>query len=294
MNYFDPNILSKLNNLYIKARCVVEGFIVGMHRSPYHGFSIEFSNHKEYKPKDEIKHVDWKLWARTDKYFIKEYEEETNLRTYILLDKSMSMDYKSSLHISKLEYGKIIAASLSYLMIKQKDAVGITTFDSKIANKTDNKSTKSHLKNILTLLENSYSSEDTAINTILHEYAEKIKQRGLIILISDLLDNPEKVINGLNHFKYLGHEVLVFHILDNNEIELNLNNKTRFIDLETTETIITDPQLIKSQYMKTVKNFINYYKKKCLQNNIDYIMINTKNEISNVLFKYLQKRMTIH
>tara|TARA_Y100001970_G_C14109585_1_gene790102 strand:+ start:353 stop:1237 length:885 start_codon:yes stop_codon:yes gene_type:complete len=291
MNYFNPNILSKLDNLYIKARFVVEGFIIGMHRSPYHGFSVEFSNHREYKPEDEIKHIDWKLWGRTDKYFIKEYEEETNLRTYILMDKSMSMNYQSESYISKLEYAKVIAASLSYLMIKQKDAVGITTFDSKIDNKTANKSTKSHLKDILHLLEKVTPNQDTNISKILHQYAEKINQRGLIILISDLLDEPKEIINGLNHFRYLGHEVLVIHILDKNEMMLNINNKTNFVDLETKETIKTDPQLIKLDYIKTVKQFIKNYKDKCFRNNIDYIFTMTKEDISNVLFKYLQKRM---
>ena len=288
-----PNTISRLNNLFIKAKFVVEGFIVGLHKSPYHGFSIEFSEHRSYEKGDEIKHIDWKLWAKTDKYFIKQFEEETNLKSYILLDQSISMNYKSN-HISKLDYSKLIAASLGYLMIKQQDAIGLTLFDNEIRYQIHPKSKRSHLYSILSKMEKIKAKEQTQISPVLHKTAEMIKKRGLIILISDLFDEPMKIMAGLKHFRHNGHEVIVFHILDQQEINLNFNKRTRFQDLETGDEIITDPWHIKNDYKKNMEKFCDYYKIQCRQHKIDYVMLTTNISLDVALSEYLLKRKKLN
>ena len=227
-----PDIISRLNNLSLKARFVVEGFIVGLHKSPYHGFSVEFSEHRAYGAGDEIRHVDWKLWGKTDRFFIKQFEEETNLKSYLLVDQSLSMTYKSK-NITKLEYAQILAASLGYLMLKQQDAVGLTLFDDRIRVNIPARSKRSHLNIILSKMQNINAGPETTIAPVLHKTAEAIKKRGLIILISDLFDDPDKVLSGLQHFRYKGHEVIVFHVLDPQELTLDFTQRTRFRDMES-------------------------------------------------------------
>jgi len=235
-----PDIISRLNNLSLKARFVVEGFIVGLHKSPYHGFSVEFSEHRAYGAGDEIRHVDWKLWGKTDRYFIKQFEEETNLKSYLLIDQSLSMTYKSG-NVTKLEYAQILAASLGYLMLKQQDAVGLTLFDDEIRVNIPARSKRSHLNIILSKMQNIKPGPETTIAPVLHKTAEAIKKRGLIILISDLFDDPDEILSGLQHFRYKGHEVVVFHVLDPQELTLDFTQRTRFRDMESGEEIITDP-----------------------------------------------------
>ena len=191
-----PELISRLDNLSLKARMVVEGFIVGLHKSPFHGFSVEFSEHRAYGYGDEIKHIDWKLFGKTDRFYIKQFEEETNLRSYILFDQSKSMDYGSN-KITKLQYAQLLSASLSYLMIKQQDAVSLTLFDDKIVDYVPPRSKTSHLKIILSKMNQIQSGNDTKISPVLHQTAEMIKKKGLIILISDLFDDPNAIISGL-------------------------------------------------------------------------------------------------
>ena len=219
-NYLSPSIIKKIDNIFLRAKLVVEGFIIGLHKSPYHGFSVEFSEHRPYSFGDEIKHIDWKLLAKTDKLYIKQFEEETNLKCYILFDSSASMNYGSPNNITKLEYAKTLSASLSYLMIKQQDAVGLTIFNKKIIKSIPPKSKISHLNILLNALHESNANGTTDLSPMLHSLADSIKKRGLIILISDLLDNPKDIIKGLRHFRHKGHEVVIFHILDSNEISL--------------------------------------------------------------------------
>ena len=192
-----PEIIARLDNLSLKARMVVEGFMVGYHKSPYHGFSVEFSEHRAYGPGDEIRHIDWKLFGKTDRFYIKQFEEETNLRTYILLDQSKSMEYNSVI-MSKLEYAKTLSAALCYLMLKQQDAVGLTLFDEKIRDYIPPRSKSSHLKILHSRMNKIKPGTDTHIAPVLHHTAEMIKKRGLIILISDLFDDPEKIISGFS------------------------------------------------------------------------------------------------
>ena len=228
--YMDPQTINKIENLSLRARLVVEGFIIGMHRSPYHGFSVEFSEHRPYGYGDEIKYIDWKLWGKTDRFYIKQFEEETNLKCHLILDKSSSMNF-SSTNITKFDYSKSLAAALTYLMIKQQDAIGLTTFDEKIDISITPKSKMSHLNLLLKTMHNAKPGGETNVSLLLHTLAESIQKRGLIILISDLLDNQEDVVKGLRHFRYKGHEVIIFHIIDPKEINLDFEIK-QSIDLK--------------------------------------------------------------
>ena len=287
--YLSSNIINKIDNLFLKAKLVVEGFIIGLHKSPYHGFSVEFSEHKPYGYGDEIKYIDWKLWAKTDKLFIKQFEEETNLKCHVILDQSSSMDFGSN-KITKFEYSKILAASLCYLMIKQQDAVGLNLFDTTIKASILPKSKTSHLNLILKTLQNSKIGKKTNIAKVLHTLAESIKKRGLVILISDLIDKQDDIIKGLRHFRHKGHEVIVFHVLDNNELNLNYNQSIQFEDLENKEIIKTDPRHIKTEYKKSISKFCKKYKIECEKNKIDYVSINTSDSIDKSLLEYLIKR----
>jgi len=284
-----PEIISRLNNLSLKARYVVEGFMVGLHKSPYHGFSVEFSEHRAYGAGDEIRHVDWKLWGKTDRYFVKQYEEETNLKAYLLIDQSLSMNYASN-KISKLEYAKLISASLGYLMLKQQDAVGLTLFDDRIRVNIPARSKRSHLNVILSKMEKIKAGPETHMAPVLHSTAEVIKKRGLIILISDLFDNQEEVLSGLQHFRYKGHEVIVFHIMDPQEMKLDFSQRTRFRDMESGEEIITDPWHIQKDYQRDMEQFCDNYKIQCRQNNIDYVQLATDSPLDMALSEYLLKR----
>ena len=287
-----PDIISRLNNLSLKARFVVEGFIVGLHKSPYHGFSVEFSEHRAYGAGDEIRHVDWKLWGKTDRFFIKQFEEETNLKSYLLVDQSLSMTYKSKT-MTKLEYAQILAASLGYLMLKQQDAVGLTLFDDRIRVNIPARSKRSHLNIILSKMQNIIAGPETTIAPVLHKTAEAIKKRGLIILISDLFDDPDKVLSGLQHFRYKGHEVIVFHVLDPQELTLDFTQRTRFRDMESGEEIVTDPWHIQSDYQKSMEQFCDYIKSNCRQKNIDYVQLSTDLPLDMALSEYLIKRKRI-
>ena len=287
-----PDIISRLNNLSLKARFVVEGFIVGLHKSPYHGFSVEFSEHRAYGSGDEIRHIDWKLWGKTDRFFIKQFEEETNLKSYLLVDQSKSMEYSSN-DISKLEYAQMLSASLSYLMIKQQDAVSLTLFDDKIRDYIPPRSKTSHLKFLLSKMDTIRSKSDTNISPVLHQTAEMIKKRGLIILISDLFDNPEDIIKGLKHFRYKGHEIVVFHVLDPKELTLEFDQNTRFKDSETGEEIITQPWHIKKDYQKSIKSFCDNFQYQFRINHIDYVILPTNESLNIALSEYLIKRKRI-
>ena len=291
-NILTPEVISKLNNLSLKARFVVEGFIVGLHKSPYHGFSVEFSEHRSYGIGDETRHIDWKLWGKTDRFFIKQYEEETNLKSYLLIDQSLSMTYKSH-HMSKLEYAQTLAASIGYLMLKQQDAIGLTLFDEKIRINIPPKSKKGHLNIILSQMQNIKAGPKTQIAPVLHKTAEVIKKKGLIVLISDLFDDPDQILSGLKHFRYKGHEIIVFHLLDPKELSLDFIQRTKFKDLESGSEIITDPWHIQSDYQKSMEQFCNYTKFICRKNNIDYVKVSTDLPLDIALSEYLIKRTKI-
>ena len=287
--YLRPETVALLNSMSLRARLVVEGYIIGHHRSPYHGFSVEFAEHRSYGPGDEIKHIDWKLFGKTDRLYVKRYEEETNLRAHIILDTSKSMLY-SSAEVSKLSYANSLAASLSYLMINQQDAIGIAKFSEKIDTFIPPKARPSHLNLILSQLDDKDSGNDTQIGMVLHELADRIKKRGMVILISDLLDKPENIMKGLKHFRHQNQEVIVFHIQDRKESEFDFDTRTKFFDMETGEEIVTEPWHIRSNYNELISKLESNYKSNCRENLIDYVPLFTDQSLDIGITEYLIKR----
>ena len=287
--YLNPAVLSSIDNMALRAKLVVEGYLVGKHKSPYHGFSVEFAAHRTYGQGAEIKHIDWKLYGKTDRHYVKRFEEETNLRSYILLDTSKSMNYRSK-NITKLKYGESLTAGLTHLMINQKDAVGLILFDNAIRKYISPKTSKSHKNIIFNSLSKCKAGENTNIQLILDSMAERIKKSGLVILISDLLDDPKNVMKGLNHFRHNKQEVIVFHLLDKQEFNFTFNERTKFSDMETGETITTDPWHIQSSYQDKIKLFINKFKRECGNQKIDYVPIFTDQNFDLALSEYIRKR----
>jgi uncharacterized protein (DUF58 family) len=290
-NYLDPVTLSKIGRLELKARLIVEGFISGLHKSPYHGFSVEFAQHRQYAPGDDLKHLDWKVLARSDRLYIKQYEEETNLRCMILLDSSESMQYKSpDAPLSKLEYAKHIAASLSHLILTQQDAVGMMHFDSEVRRMVRPSSNRAHLRSIVDVLESIEPVEKTGLDRVFHDLAERIERKSLIVVLSDLFDDPERLLFGLSHFRHRRHEVLVFQILDNHEITFPFQNQTLFEGLEDMPEIQADPRALRAGYLRAFERFQTRVKRGCRNNKIDFRLINTGHPLDQVLSSYLATR----
>ena len=287
--HLTPELLSKLQNLSIKARYVVEGFMTGLHKSPYHGFSVEFSEHRPYEIGDEVRHIDWKLWAKTNKYFVKQFEEETNLKANIILDQSNSMDYGSN-QVSKFDYAKLLAASFAYILIKQQDAVGLALFNETINKLIPPRSVPSHLNILLSQMETAIPGDKTNIANALHYSAEGITKRGLVIVISDLMDDTDQIINGLRHLRHKGHEVIVFHIIDHDEATFDFKERIKFIDNETGEEITTDPWHISKDYVKLFNHYCKTLKHGCGKNKIEYIPLQTNQPLDIALTELLLKR----
>ncbi len=292
--YLDPEIVSKLKGMEMRARMVVEGFIAGLHKSPFHGFSVEFAEHRQYMPGDNIRDIDWKVYAKSDRFYIKQYEEETNLKAYLLLDCSASMAYKSGDRISKLDYAGLLCGALSYMMLRQRDAVGMVTFDSKIRKYLPPRSKSGHLHLLLKEIANQTPSSTTDVSSTLHEMAERIKRRGLVIILSDLLDDSEKILSGLKHFRYNQHEVIVFHILDPRERDFAFPREAIFKDMETGEELTTLPYQIKKEYSKQVQAFSDEMSNACRQSKIDYFPIDTSMAFDKALYAFLAKRERLY
>ncbi len=288
--FVEPEALAKLGRLNIVARSVVEGFVTGLHRSPYHGFSVEFAEHREYVPGDSIRHLDWLALARTDRYYVKQYEEETNLRAYILLDSSASMGFGSDGGLTKLEYSCYLAASLAYLMIRQQDSVGLVHFSEKINEFLAPSTTKMHLTRLLLSLEKTAPSGKTDISKTFHDLAERIKRRALIIIISDLYDDQKEVTRSLSHFRHKKHEVLLFHVLDHSELEFPYRRLADFVDMETGRRIQVDPMYVREEYRRLVTEFLDSYRRDCSQTDIDYVVTSTRVPYDLLLLSYLGKR----
>ncbi len=287
--YLNPEVVSKLSSMDLRARLVVEGFMTGLHKSPYHGFSVEFAEHRQYMPGDEIKHVDWKVYGKTDRFYVKQFEEETNLKSYILLDASASMGY-SSTGITKLEYAAHLASAFAYLMIRQRDAVGLVTFDEKIRRYLPPRSVTTYLNQILLELDQTKHSAKTNLAAALHQMADRIQRRGLIMLFSDLLDDPQKVMSGLKHFRYQNNEVIVFQILDPLELSFDFGEDAVFRDLESGEELNTQPWHIRQEYRNQVAEFNQTYKKFCRERQIEFVSLTTRTTYDRALIKYLLKR----
>jgi uncharacterized protein (DUF58 family) len=288
-NYFDPITLSKVSSLLLRARYVVEGLISGLHTSPYKGFSIEFSEHRQYAPGDEIRHIDWKAYAKFDRYYIKEYEEETNLRCYLLVDASASMSYRSN-GVSKFDYACNLAAALAYIMLNQQDLVGLVTFSDGIRRQLLPRSSPRHLHTVIDSLEQTHPGGDTDLGRTLHHIASQLKRRGMVIVLSDLLDEPTEVMQGLRHLRYQKHEVLVFHVLDHDEITFPFTQLTQFEDLEDEMRVITDPRAIAADYQEQIQQFIKEYETMCRRQSIDYTLFDTQTPLDKGLLKYLAWR----
>ncbi len=291
--YLDPEIVGKLKGMELKARMVVEGFIAGLHKSPYHGFSVEFAEHRQYMPGDNIRDIDWKVYAKSDRYYIKQYEEETNLKGYLLVDCSASMAYKSD-GVSKLDYASLLAASLSFLMLKQRDAVGLVTFDEAIRRYIPPRSRSGQLHLLLQELASQTASDKTDIADTLHEMAERITRRGLIVIMSDLLDEPSKIISGLKHFRHKHHEIILFHILDPRERDFAFPSEAVFKDMETGEELTTLPWQIRKHYQKATSDFSDYIASECRQSRIDYHLIDTSVPFDTALYAFLAKRERLY
>lgn len=294
LKYLQPEVVAQLANMELRARLVVEGFITGLHKSPYHGFSVEFTEHRPYMPGDEIKHIDWKAYGKTDRYYIKEFEEETNLKSYIILDASKSMDYSSPGHLKKIEYTSYVAAALGYLMVEQRDAVGLTVYDEGIRTQLPPRATKLYLQQILRELENLRPGNKTRTAQALHEVAERIKRRGLVVVLSDLFDDPAQVTTALKHFRHKGNEVIVMHVLDPLERSFAFGTDALFRDMETQEELLTQPWHIQKAYHESFQQFLEYYKRECRENAIDYVLLDTATTFDKALFEYLNKRRRMH
>lgn len=293
--YLQPDVVSRLKTMELRARMVVEGFMTGLHKSPYHGFSVEFAEHRQYMPGDNIRYIDWKVYGKSDRFYVKEFEEETNLKAYILLDTSASMGYTSDKkYLPKLEYSSYLAAAFSFLMLKQRDSVGLVGFDEKIHTYIPPRSAASHLHILLQYLDKQQATEKTNIAETLHEMAERIKRRGLIVILSDLLDDPARIVAGLKHFRHRKHEVIVLHVLDPAEREFSFPREAIFEDMETGEEITTLPWQIKKDYQKAINTVFDDFARECRMSNIDYHLIDTSQSYDYSLFAYLNKRSRLY
>ena len=289
--YLQPEVVTTIKNLELIAKFIVEGFLVGLHKSPYHGFSVEFSEHRQYMPGDNIRDIDWKVYGRTNRFYIKQYEEETNLKAYLILDISGSMGYASN-KISKIQYATYLAAALSYLLIKQRDAVGLATFSDKIHRFLPPKSTSGYLQFILKELnEIKLERQTTNVSETLHELAEKIKRRGLIILLTEFLyEEPEKILQGLKHFRHYDHEILVFNILDPQDKLFDFKQDVTFVDMETGEKVKTQPFFLRERYRQRIDEFYDTLQKECRNFQIDFQNLLTDEPFDRALIRYMLKR----
>ena len=287
--YLNPEVIAKLGSLDLKARAIVEGFLSGLHRSPFKGFSVEFAEYRQYFPGDDLGTLDWKVYARTDRHFVKKYEEETNLDCHILLDVSASMGYASG-GVSKLQYGSYLAAALSYLMTRQRDAVGLIAFDDKIQQMLPVSARPGHLTSILVTLERLKLGAKTDVAKPLRDLVEAIHKRGLVVLISDLLDDPVRVVDGLKHFRYRGTEVIVFQILDPAELKFPFEKAARFRDMETEDEVLAVPDTVRGDYLQAVGDLIDRYKRELRMSGIDFVLLDTSEPLETGLTSYLLRR----
>jgi len=289
--FLDPAIVARLAHLDVRARLVVEGFIAGMHRSPFHGFSVEFAEHRPYMPGDPLKNLDWKVWARSDRLLVKQYNEETNLRCHLLLDLSASMGFRSPrASMSKLEYSQSLCAALAYLMLQQQDAVGVMLFADRPLRYVPARAVRSHLDVVLKALGELPPQGRTKLGPALHELAERIKRRGLVVLCSDLMDDPAEILLGLQHFRHRNHEVVVFHVLDPDEVDFPYADTATFVDMESEERLTTEPWEIARRYRERLEAWSAHYARACRENLIDYVRLDTRTPFDRALLSYLEKR----
>ena len=293
--YLDPGIVSRLGSLDLKARLVVEGFISGLHKSPFHGFSVEFVEHRPYMPGDPLRNVDWKVYAKSDRFYVKQYEDETNLRAYLLLDHSASMGFRSKeATVSKFEYAQTLAAALSYLLLGQQDAVGLLPFADEVGTFVPPRGTRSHLEALLREIDRVRPAGKTALGPTLHALAERARRRGLVVLFSDLMADPADVLGGIRHFRHRRHEVIVFHLLDPAEWSFDFKDASTFVDVETGEEVSLEPWQFHTTYRKAVRSWSERYQRECGEQRVDYVRLTTDTPYDVALLRYLEKRRRLN
>ncbi len=289
-NYLDPAVLNKVTKLELRARLVVEGFVSGMHRSPYRGFSVEFAQHREYVPGDDIRFLDWKLLGKSDRFYIKEFEEETNLRAHLFVDQSESMAYAHEEGMSKFDYAATGVAALSYLIQQQSDAVGLSLFHEAVTKTVPPSNTRANLGNVFAALEEAEPTAKTRVGAALHELASRLSQRGMAMVFSDLFDEPDTVLRGLQELGRRGHDVVVFHVLDRDEVEFPFERMTLFDGMEELPELLVDPRSLKDAYLAEITDFQKRMRKGCLAQGFDYVRVVNNQPLDVVLSSYLAAR----
>ncbi len=288
-----PEALRRLANLNLVSRWVVEGFISGLHRSPFHGFSVEFAEYRQYVPGDDLRFLDWAAYGKSDRYYVKKFHSETNLKAHLLLDTSASMGYAANGGPTKLRWAACLSAALARIMTRQQDAVGLVTFSDRIQKFLSPKASPRHLRDLMTVLEAASPRAETKTGETLHALAESVKRRGLIVLVSDLLDDPDTVLKGLKHFRHKKHEVIVFHVLDPAEVEFPFEGLADFKDMETGRKMQVLPLAIREAYLKAVQGFVGRFRKECNEAHIDYQLALTSTPFDEYLARYLHKRARV-
>lgn len=291
--YLDPDVIARLRGLELRARSIAAGFISGMHRSAYRGFSVEFAEHRQYAPGDDIRYIDWRLFGRADRFYIKEYEEETNLRCNLLLDASRSMAYRgraASGGQSKFEYACRLAASLAYVLISQQDAAGLVTFDSAVRAHLPSATGRAQLLNLVQVLAGTQPEQATDVKILFHRLAEELRHRSMVVLISDLLTDTADLVSGLEHICYAGHELIVLHVMDDDEWNLPLAENVLFRGLEDERRLLADPQSLRASYLAAVRRHRMRVEAVCLKHRADYVPVNTRDPVDGVLCGYLARR----
>jgi len=289
--YLNPQMLARLQGLQLRARLIVEGYVSGVHRSPFHGFSIEFAEHREYAPGDDLRYLDWKVFGRTDKYYLKQFEEETNLVCYLLLDTSESMGYQSAAApLAKIEYAKCAAAALAYLVLHQQDSAGLVTFDKEIRSLVRPSSNPSHMKQLLHVMEQAPADRKTATGAIFHDLAERFKKRGIVVVLSDLFDDVDAMTAGLKHFRHRRHEVILMHVLDPAELDFPFQQATLFRGLELGREVLVEPRSLRKAYLAEFNRYLTRLKRSCRAHRMDYVLLRTDQSLEVALSSYLASR----
>lgn len=288
--YLDPATLAKISALDLRARMVVEGFISGMHRSPYKGFSVEFAEHREYVQGDDIRHIDWKVFGRSDKYYLKQYEEETNLQLMLVVDTSESMTYRGAAAMSKFDYALSAAAALSYLTLQQQDAVGLALFDTSLYQYMKPSNHPTHWKTLIHEMAGKTGPKKTSIRSVLDDLAERMGRRGLVTVFSDMFDDVDEILAGFKHMRYRRHEVIVFQVLDPHELDFPFKQTTMFEGLEQYPEILTEPRALRQRYLEEVERFTSRLKKGCRDMGVDYHLLNTGDRLDVTLSTFLAAR----
>jgi uncharacterized protein (DUF58 family) len=288
--YLRPEVIHQVARLDLRAKFIVEGFLAGLHASPFHGFSVEFSEHRKYVPGDDLKDLDWNIYAKTEKYYLKKYQAETNLTGYLVMDLSASMAYTYRQELTKFEYGICLAAALGYLMIHQQDPVGLVTFDTQIQACLPPRSKRTQLGSMLALLANLKPTGKTDIARCLHQLAAMIRTKSLVILFSDLLTEPGPVLESLHHLRHRGNEIILFHILDEAEVHFPFEGIIEFEDVEEPNKLTIDARGMRRAYLQTLGEFQDFYRAECAKANVDYVPMDTSVSFDKALLEYLIQR----